>query len=154
MKASLLEDAFRIPSLFPAQGARNAEILCFLFYEKADSRVAGDFRRQVSIRTEIGSLRNNRLQIWNFLKQSLFLCFHACWYTHSRRLYMAYLIHDINIFFCYYMPTGISLCIRQANERRRYSVTLSLIALAHTQNYPCDQFTKLQTNVSIEFLWP
>ena len=98
MKTSLLEDAYRIPSPFPAQGARNADILCFSFYEKADSRVAGDFRRQVSIRTEIGSLRNNKLQIWNFLKQSLFLCFHACWYTHSRRLYVAYLIHDIHVF--------------------------------------------------------
>ena len=110
MKTSLLEDAFRIPSPFPAQGAGDAEILCFLFYEKADSRVAGDFRRQVSIRTEIGSLRNNKLQIWNFLKQSLFLCIHACWYTHSRHLYMAYLIHDTLVFVIIIWPQG-SPCV-------------------------------------------
>ena len=31
----------------------------------------------------------------------------------------------------------INLCIRPANERRRYSVTSSLIGWAHTQNYLC-----------------
>ena len=33
---------------------------------------------------------------------------------------------------------GIILCIHQANERRRYIVTLSLIGWADTQNDPCD----------------
>ena len=32
--------------------------------------------------------------------------------------------------------SGIILCIRQANERRRYNVTSSLICWAHTQNVP------------------
>ena len=34
---------------------------------------------------------------------------------------------------------GIFLCMRPANERRRYMVTSSLIGWAHTQNspYPC-----------------
>ena len=32
---------------------------------------------------------------------------------------------------------GIILCVRPANERRRYIVTPSLIGWAHTQNDPC-----------------
>ena len=32
---------------------------------------------------------------------------------------------------------GIILCMRPANERRRYVVTSSLIGWAHTQKYPC-----------------
>ena len=31
--------------------------------------------------------------------------------------------------------TGIILCMRRANERRRYIVTSSLIGWAHTQNW-------------------
>ena len=34
--------------------------------------------------------------------------------------------------------SGIILCMRPANERRRYIVTSSLIGWAHTQNDPCD----------------
>ena len=30
------------------------------------------------------------------------------------------------------------MCMRPANERRRYSVMLSFIGWAHTQNYPCE----------------
>ena len=33
--------------------------------------------------------------------------------------------------------TGIILCMRPANERRRYNVTSSPIGWAHTQNDPC-----------------
>ena len=32
--------------------------------------------------------------------------------------------------------SGIILCMRPVNERRRYTVTPSLIGWAHTQNYP------------------
>ena len=35
--------------------------------------------------------------------------------------------------------TGIKLCMRPANERRRYIVTSSLIGWVHTQNDPCTQ---------------
>ena len=32
---------------------------------------------------------------------------------------------------------GIVLCLRPANERRRYNVTSSLIGWAHARNDPC-----------------
>ena len=35
------------------------------------------------------------------------------------------------------LPAGIVLCMRLANERRRYNVTSSLIGWAHAENYPC-----------------
>ena len=35
------------------------------------------------------------------------------------------------------LDAGIILCMCQANERRRYNVTSSLIGWAHTQNDPC-----------------
>ena len=43
------------------------------------------------------------------------------------------LIHGNSI----YTYAGIILCMRPANERRRYIVTSSLIGWAHTQNDPC-----------------
>ena len=33
--------------------------------------------------------------------------------------------------------TGIILCMRSSNERRRYNVTSSLIGWAHLENEPC-----------------
>ena len=36
-----------------------------------------------------------------------------------------------------YPKSGIILCMRPTNERRRYIVTSSLIGWAHTQNDPC-----------------
>ena len=42
---------------------------------------------------------------------------------------------DITPFLIHWGYTGIILCIRPANERRRYNVT-SLIGWAHTQNDP------------------
>ena len=41
----------------------------------------------------------------------------------------------LGLWFGYY--AGIILCIRPANERRRYIVTSSLISRAHRQNDPC-----------------
>ena len=41
------------------------------------------------------------------------------------------------IFRTYSYPTRIILCIRAANWRRRYIVTLSLICWEHSQNDPC-----------------
>ena len=40
--------------------------------------------------------------------------------------------------------TEIILCMRSANERCRYSVTLSLISWAHTQNYPCKYLPEMR----------
>ena len=50
------------------------------------------------------------------------------------------------------LPDGISgiiLCMRPANERRRYIVTSSLIGWAHTQNDPC----KCQNAIMIIQYW-
>ena len=37
----------------------------------------------------------------------------------------------------YYSSWGIILCMRPANERRRYNVTSTLIGWGHSQNHPC-----------------
>ena len=47
--------------------------------------------------------------------------------------------HDMCLHFNNY--AGIILCMRPANERRRYNVTSSLIGWAHTQNDPCCDFS-------------
>ena len=52
-----------------------------------------------------------------------------------------------------YMKTGIILCMRSANERRRYIVTSSLIDWVHTHN---DPWKKIATYLQIfwkEFSW-
>ena len=47
----------------------------------------------------------------------------------------SYLIQNFNSLF---IPvTGVILCMRPVNERWRYTVTPSLIGLAHTQKDPC-----------------
>ena len=43
----------------------------------------------------------------------------------------------IRLWLIYPTSTGIILCMRPANERRRYSVTSSLIGWVLTQNDPC-----------------
>ena len=43
---------------------------------------------------------------------------------------------------------GVILCMHQANERRCYNVTSSLIGCVHTQNYPCDGLVTEGTAVS------
>ena len=48
--------------------------------------------------------------------------------------------------------SGVILCMRPANERRRYNVTSSLIGLAHTQNEPWkDLVSMISQNCSM--LW-
>ena len=44
--------------------------------------------------------------------------------------------------------TGIIWCMRPANERQRYTVTLSLIGWAHTRNNPCKHQWKIPGNIS------
>ena len=45
------------------------------------------------------------------------------------------------------------LCMRSANERRRYSVTSSLIGWAHTQNDPWNNITYAGSNFASEIRW-
>ena len=42
------------------------------------------------------------------------------------------------------LRTGISLCMRPANERRRYNVTSSLTGWAHIQMIPTHMYRTLQ----------
>ena len=48
-------------------------------------------------------------------------------------------IIDVHLVFktIYTTEPGIMLCMRPANERRRYNVTSFLIGWSHTQNDPC-----------------
>ena len=49
---------------------------------------------------------------------------------------------------------GIILCMRPANERRRYIVTSSLIGCAHTQNDPCSWYHYNKTMGIFHGKWP
>ena len=48
-----------------------------------------------------------------------------------------WILYIFGFFFLFMFDTGIILCMRPANERRRYCVTSSLICWAHSQNDPC-----------------
>ena len=47
---------------------------------------------------------------------------------------------------------GIILCMRPANERRRYNVTLSLIGWTHSQNDPCLSYVNCASMIR-NLLW-
>ena len=59
------------------------------------------------------------------------------------------MILRFQVFVIQNLPPGIIICMRPANERRRYNVTSPLIGWAHSQNNPCDSHS-----ISQSVVWP